>query len=53
MITNVVKLGSKKYGTTGHLLSNIQAKIVDTSDSDKILGPNQEGELCIKTPAVR
>ena len=37
-------------GSCGVLLPNTEAKIVDV-ESGANLGPNQQGELCIKGPA--
>ena len=39
-------------GSCGYLLPNSEAKIVDLKNGND-LGPNKEGELCIRGPQVR
>lgn len=38
-------------GSVGVLLPNLECKIIDP-DTGKILGPNQDGEMCIRGPTV-
>ena len=44
--------GLRKPGTVGVPISNTDARIVDLETGQQELGPNQEGELCIKGPQV-
>lgn len=37
-----------KYGSTGQVVANVKIKILD--DDGKCQGPEEEGEICIKTP---
>lgn len=41
-----------KSGSVGQLIPNTYGKIMDSSGANQSLGPNQEGELCIKGPQV-
>ncbi|KAL9952228.1 hypothetical protein ACROYT_G039450 [Oculina patagonica] len=40
-----------KPGSVGLLLPNLECKIIDP-DTGKILGPNQDGEVCVRGPIV-
>jgi len=40
-----------KPGCVGHLVNNSEAKIIDMDTGD-LLGPNQPGELCLKSPMI-
>lgn len=47
-------LGSReknKVGSIGRLLPNMECKVIYPG-TGKILGPNQDGEICIKGPIV-
>lgn len=44
--------GRFKNGTIGLPLPNTDMKIVDMQTGEKVLGPNEIGELCIKGPQV-
>ncbi|KAB7502510.1 Luciferin 4-monooxygenase [Armadillidium nasatum] len=41
----------KNFEGCGRLLSNVEAKIICT-ETGEILGPNQTGEICIKSPMM-
>ncbi|XP_066974361.1 probable 4-coumarate--CoA ligase 3 [Macrobrachium rosenbergii] len=43
--------GGERNGSCGKMLSNVTAKVVDTS-TGSVLGPNEIGELCLKTPSM-
>ncbi|KAL9952230.1 hypothetical protein ACROYT_G039452 [Oculina patagonica] len=43
--------GKTKFGSVGLLLPNLECKVVNT-DTGEILGPNQDGEICVKGPIV-
>jgi len=45
------QLSNHKNGSCGTVTKNIQMKIVDP-ESEKILGPNQSGEIWLKHPAI-
>ncbi|XP_015124775.1 4-coumarate--CoA ligase 1 [Diachasma alloeum] len=38
-----------KPGTCGKITNNVEIKVIDRS-TGKILGPNEEGEICVKSP---
>lgn len=44
--------GKQKPGSIGVPLPSTIARIVDTEDGDKVLGPNEIGELVVKGPQV-
>ncbi|XP_011160940.2 4-coumarate--CoA ligase 1 [Solenopsis invicta] len=46
-----MQLPNSKNGSCGVPVKNVQMKIVDT-ESGKILGPNQPGEVCTKIPSI-
>ena len=41
----------KNLSSVGYVMTNTQIKIVDSKTGEN-LGPNEQGELCIKTPTV-
>ncbi|RXG52957.1 4-coumarate--CoA ligase-like 6, partial [Armadillidium vulgare] len=41
----------KNYEGCGRLLSNVEAKIICT-ETGETLGPNQPGEMCLKSPMI-
>ncbi|XP_066989331.1 probable 4-coumarate--CoA ligase 3 [Macrobrachium rosenbergii] len=43
--------GPEKIGSCGPLLPNVKAKIVD-NNTGKVLGPGEDGELCVKSPSL-
>jgi len=45
------QLPNHKNGSCGTVVNNAQIKIVDP-ESGKVLGPNQSGEICIKTDKI-
>ncbi|RZC43009.1 AMP-binding domain containing protein [Asbolus verrucosus] len=45
------KFTTKKVGSSGKLIAGISAKIVDL-ETHKLLGPNEIGEICIKSPTI-
>ncbi|RXG61152.1 4-coumarate--CoA ligase-like 1 [Armadillidium vulgare] len=51
LIATAMPRNCKDFQGSGRLLSNVQGKIIciETGES---LGPNQTGEICIKSPAV-
>lgn len=46
-----MQCSNHKNGSSGTVLQNVQLKIVDV-ENGKTLGPNNLGELWIKTPAL-
>ena len=38
-----------KHGSVGHIVKNIEMKVIDP-ETHKVLGPNQTGEACFKSP---
>jgi len=46
-----VQLPNHKNGSCGTVVNNVQIKIVDP-ESGKVLGPNQSGEIWIKTDKI-
>ena len=50
-LATVTPTAKSKIGSCGVLVPNTEAKIVDT-ETGTPLGPNQQGELCIKGPQV-
>lgn len=44
--------GARKTGSIGIPLPNTDARIVDIETGERTLGPNEDGELCIKGPQV-
>lgn len=44
--------GVRKPGSIGIPLPNTDARIVDIETGERTLGPNEDGELCIKGPQV-
>ncbi|XP_012526208.1 4-coumarate--CoA ligase 1 [Monomorium pharaonis] len=46
-----MQLAHHKNGSCGTVVKNAQIKIVDP-ESERILGPNQPGEICIKLPSI-
>ncbi|MCA9937287.1 MAG: long-chain fatty acid--CoA ligase [Anaerolineales bacterium] len=44
--------GDVRAGSIGVPLPNVDARIVDPEDGEKVLGPNEVGELVIKSPSV-
>lgn len=42
------KRSDKNYESSGRLSYDIEMKIIDTDDNKKILGSNEEGEICLK-----
>lgn len=46
-----LQLPNSKNGSCGIVTENVQIKIVD-SESGRILGPNQSGEIWIKLPSI-
>jgi len=51
LVTHVQPRGERKPGSVGVLLSNVESKIVDVT-TGAMLGPHQDGEICIKAPTV-
>ncbi|KAJ7379777.1 hypothetical protein OS493_012523 [Desmophyllum pertusum] len=43
--------GETKSGSVGLLLPNMECKVINP-DTEEILGPNQDGEICVKGPMV-
>ncbi|RMX50070.1 hypothetical protein pdam_00002888 [Pocillopora damicornis] len=43
--------GKTKFGSVGLLLPNLQCKVI-SPETGEILGPNQDGEICVKGPLV-
>jgi len=43
--------GKIKYGSVGLLLPNLECKVINP-DTGAILGPNLDGEICVKGPTV-
>lgn len=43
--------GKIKYGSVGRLLPNMECKVINP-DTGEILGPNKDGEICVKGPTV-
>lgn len=46
-----MQCSNHKNGSCGTVLQNVQLKVVD-SENGKVLGPNNLGELWIKTPTL-
>ena len=44
--------GKRKFGSVGIPIIGTDAKIVDVDDENKVLGPNEAGELLIKGPQI-
>lgn len=42
---------NRRYGSTGRIAANTEAKIVDT-DTGESLGPGQRGELWLRGPTI-
>ncbi|XP_011314182.1 4-coumarate--CoA ligase 1 [Fopius arisanus] len=40
-----------KRGTCGQVMENVEIKVIDIS-TGKVLGPNEEGEICVRSPYV-
>ncbi|XP_066953879.1 probable 4-coumarate--CoA ligase 3 isoform X3 [Macrobrachium rosenbergii] len=51
LITNLTPVGKERLGTSGQLLPNISAKIINTSTGE-VLPPSHTGEVCFKTPGM-
>ncbi|XP_064088788.1 uncharacterized protein LOC135203096 isoform X2 [Macrobrachium nipponense] len=51
LITNKVPVGKERLGTSGQLLPNVSAKIID-ADTGEDLPTSHTGEVCLKTPAM-
>ncbi|KAK4321332.1 hypothetical protein Pmani_007852 [Petrolisthes manimaculis] len=51
MITHMTPLGEDKVGSCGKCLPSVSTKIIDLQDG-RLLGPNEQGELYIKTPSI-
>ncbi|KAG7173457.1 4-coumarate--CoA ligase 3-like 5, partial [Homarus americanus] len=50
LVCNTAK-GRERLGSCGHLLPHLSAKVIDTVTGEE-LPPNQDGEICFKSPAV-
>ncbi|XP_014225792.1 4-coumarate--CoA ligase 1-like [Trichogramma pretiosum] len=50
-IASIQSQSCQSIESVGFVAPNMQIKIIDI-DTAEILGPNQQGELCIKTPTV-
>ncbi|KAL9952229.1 hypothetical protein ACROYT_G039451 [Oculina patagonica] len=48
---NIAPDRKMKPGSVGVLLPNLECKIIDP-ETGKVLGPNQDGEMCIRGPIV-
>lgn len=42
---------SRRYGSVGRIVANLEAKIVDPT-SGQVLGPGEQGELWIRGPTI-
>ncbi|XP_042213614.1 4-coumarate--CoA ligase-like [Homarus americanus] len=49
LVCNTAK-GRERLGSCGHLLPHLSAKVIDTVTGEE-LPPNQDGEICFKSPA--
>jgi len=43
------KMGAEKAGSVGVLIPNVEAKVISPIDG-RLLGPNEDGELCFRCP---
>jgi len=51
-VSHISPLTDMKRGSIGFLLPNQEQKVIHIDGSGKMLGPNEEGELCIRGPNV-
>ncbi|KAK7075059.1 hypothetical protein SK128_006952 [Halocaridina rubra] len=51
LIASMVPADQEKIGTSGKLLPNVTAKIIDTATGD-LLPSSSTGEICLKSPAT-
>ncbi|XP_064087705.1 uncharacterized protein LOC135202303 isoform X2 [Macrobrachium nipponense] len=51
LFATAIPYGGERNGSCGKLLPNVTAKVLDTT-TGSVLGPNEIGELCIKTPSM-
>ncbi|XP_022808056.1 4-coumarate--CoA ligase 1-like isoform X2 [Stylophora pistillata] len=51
LATHMQPVGEIKPGRVGVLLPNLECKIVDTT-TGAVLGPGQDGEMCIRGPTI-
>ncbi|KAL7631947.1 UNVERIFIED_CONTAM: hypothetical protein RMT77_017737 [Armadillidium vulgare] len=51
VVSTVMPRNCKNLSGCGRLLSNVKAKII-CPETGETLGPNQKGEICIKSPTV-
>ncbi|XP_078382022.1 uncharacterized protein LOC144664698 [Oculina patagonica] len=51
LITHIQPKGERKPGSAGVPLANVESKVVDVT-TGSVLGPLQDGEICIKAPTV-
>lgn len=51
LLTHMVPVGVDEVGTSGALLPNVKARVVDTV-TGKDLKAHEDGEMWLKTPSV-
>ncbi|KAK3856015.1 hypothetical protein Pcinc_037619 [Petrolisthes cinctipes] len=51
MVTHMTPWGEDQLGSCGKCLPSVSTKIIDLQDGS-LLGPNQQGELYLKTPSM-
>lgn len=43
---------TRRLGTTGTVLPNVNVRIMDPANRDRVLPPDTEGEVCVSGPSV-